>query len=143
MAKKKATPAPQQAPSVEESATRHLKQANSKLMEVQAEINKEDAILTHAIIENRLKRFKVQKDLIVSLYLEVFVNTRLLDVIYRNLDKELGPEAALIIIEAKDKLNLVVDQLSYCAKFISETVEFVGCDEGKIFNSSKSTEDKQ
>lgn len=49
MARKKATPAPQQKPSAEESATRRLKQAHSKLMEMQAEINKADAILTPAI----------------------------------------------------------------------------------------------
>ena len=49
MEEKKAIPAPQQTPSVEESATRRLKQAHSKLMEMQTEINKADAILTPAI----------------------------------------------------------------------------------------------
>lgn len=48
MAKKKTTPAPQQAPSVEERATRRLKQAHSRLMDIQAEINKADALLTPA-----------------------------------------------------------------------------------------------
>lgn len=46
MEEKKTAPAPQQTPSVEESATIRLKQAHSKLMEVQAEINKADALLT-------------------------------------------------------------------------------------------------
>ena len=35
-------------PSAEESATRRLKQAHSKLMDVQSEINKADALLTPA-----------------------------------------------------------------------------------------------
>lgn len=48
MEKKKTTPAPQQAHSVEESATRCLKKAHSWLMEVQAEINTADALLTSA-----------------------------------------------------------------------------------------------
>lgn len=48
MAKKKTAPAPQQTPSAEEIATRRLKQAHSKLLEVQAEINKADALLTPA-----------------------------------------------------------------------------------------------
>lgn len=48
MDEKKATPAPQQTPSVEESATSRLKQAHSRLMDIQAEINKADALLTPA-----------------------------------------------------------------------------------------------
>ena len=48
MEKKKTTPAPQQTPSVEEIATSRLKQAHSKLMEVQAEINKADELLAPA-----------------------------------------------------------------------------------------------
>ena len=51
MEEKKATPAPQQATSVEERVTRRLKQAHSKLMELQAEINKADALLTPASTE--------------------------------------------------------------------------------------------
>ena len=49
MGRKKSTPAPQQMPSAEESATRRLKQAHSKLMDIQAEINKADALLTPEI----------------------------------------------------------------------------------------------
>lgn len=48
MDEKKATPAPQQTPSVEESATSRLKEAHSKLLEIQAEINKADELLTPA-----------------------------------------------------------------------------------------------
>ena len=48
MANKETTPAPQQAISAEESATKRLKQAHGMLMEVQAEINKADALLTPA-----------------------------------------------------------------------------------------------
>lgn len=48
MESKKSTPAPQQAHSVEESATIRLKEAHSKLMEIQAEINKADELLTPA-----------------------------------------------------------------------------------------------
>lgn len=48
MEKKKTTPAPQQAHSVEESDARCLKKAHSWLMEVQAEINTADALLTPA-----------------------------------------------------------------------------------------------
>ena len=49
MEEKKTAPAPQQTTSVEESATRGLKQAHSKLMEIQAEINTADALVTPAI----------------------------------------------------------------------------------------------
>lgn len=48
MNKEKTAPAPQQMPSAEESATRQLKQAHSRLMDIQAEINKADALLTPA-----------------------------------------------------------------------------------------------
>ena len=48
MEEKKTAPAPQQSPSAEESATRRLKQAHSRLMGVQAEINKADALLAPA-----------------------------------------------------------------------------------------------
>lgn len=51
MEDKKTAPAPQQAPSAEENVTRRLKQAHSKLMEVQDEINKADALLTPASTE--------------------------------------------------------------------------------------------
>lgn len=49
MEKKKTAPAPQQTTSAEESATIRLKEAHSKLMDIQAEINKADALLTPAI----------------------------------------------------------------------------------------------
>ena len=49
MKEKKTVPAPKQTPSVEESATIRLKEAHSKLLEIQAEINKADALLTPAI----------------------------------------------------------------------------------------------
>lgn len=48
MEEKETTPAPQQAHSVEESATRRLKLAHSRLMKVQAEINQADVLLTPA-----------------------------------------------------------------------------------------------
>ena len=48
MIKNKTTPAPQQTPSAEESATIRLKEAHSKLMDIQAEINKADELLTPA-----------------------------------------------------------------------------------------------
>ena len=48
MEEKETAPAPQQAPSVEESATKRLKQAHGRLMEVQAEINKADELLAPA-----------------------------------------------------------------------------------------------
>lgn len=48
MAKKKTAPALQQTPSAEESATIRLKEAHSKLLEIQAEINKVDELLTPA-----------------------------------------------------------------------------------------------
>lgn len=51
MTRTKTTPAPQQKTIVEESATRRLKQAHSKLMELQTEINKADALLTPASTE--------------------------------------------------------------------------------------------
>lgn len=48
MKNNKTTPAPQQAHSVEESATSRLKEAHRELLEIQAEINKADALLTPA-----------------------------------------------------------------------------------------------
>lgn len=73
MAKKKATPAPQQAPSVEERVTSRFKQAHSKLMEMQAEINKADAILTSAItgalpLEDLNKVSSQLRHLLASMY---------------------------------------------------------------------------
>ena len=48
MESKKSTPDPQQTPSAEESATIRLKEAHRELLEIQAEINKADALLTPA-----------------------------------------------------------------------------------------------
>lgn len=48
MEEKEITPDPQQTPSAEESATIRLKEAHSKLLEIQAEINKADELLTPA-----------------------------------------------------------------------------------------------
>lgn len=95
------------------------------------------------LIINRRERFKVQKDLMFSLYMEVFVNTRLLELIYRNLDVVQDSEVALMMSETKDKLNLIADQLHDCAKFISSTAGGVGYDADEILNSSKSTDDKK
>ena len=48
MEEKKTAPAPQQMPSAEESVTIRLKEAHRELLEIQAEINKADALLTPA-----------------------------------------------------------------------------------------------
>lgn len=95
------------------------------------------------LIRDRHDRLKVQKDLMFSLYMEVFVNTRLLELIYRNLDVVQDSEVALMMSETKDKLNLIADQLHDCAKFISSTADCVGHDADAIIDSSKSTADKQ
>lgn len=50
MEEKKTAPAPQQAPSAEESATIRLKEAHRELLEIQADINKADALLTPASV---------------------------------------------------------------------------------------------
>lgn len=50
MEEKKTVPAPQQAPSAEESATIRLKEAHRELLEIQADINKADAFLAPASV---------------------------------------------------------------------------------------------
>ena len=93
-------------------------------------------------IRNRRERFKAQKDLMFSLYMEVFANTRLLEVIYRNLDVVQDSEVALMMSETKDKLNRIADQLCDCAKLISSTADCVGHDADALIDSSKSTDNK-
>lgn len=94
-------------------------------------------------IRNRRERLKVQKDLMYSLCMEVFVHTRILGLLYRDLEVVQGLEVALMMSETKDKLNLIADQLRDCAKFISSTAAVVGCDADEIFNSTKSMDYKQ